>query len=192
MKKHRKIIYSLVVTAAIASASATYHFNQISNQADQKSQAISQQPIPQSQNPTTSAQCDPALWKYVYHPQRLPTKNDCRTVSGTVMWVKHEPDGDYHIRLAEDYVGKGNRIMPSVAPVNAKNISGYLVVEPICQTAGMPKPTQADAVQGCAQYVKDNQPQFPMPTIGQHITVTGFYTQDLQHSWMEIHSAIIK
>lgn len=180
MKKHRKIIYSLVATAAIASAAATTSLNRQSASFDQMSQNNTSV-VHQS---ASAPQCDETLWKYVYHPQRLPTKNDCRTVSGTVAWVKHEPDADYHIRLQLDD--------PSSAPVNSKNIGGFLVVEPICQTEGLLKPTQADAVQGCVQYVKDNQPQFPMPTVGQHRTVTGFYTQDLQHGWMEMHGAVIK
>lgn len=151
--------------------------------------AINQATVPQTNTPVLSTSttpivnplpspkatnCDPSLWLFVYHPDRLPTKDDCRNVMGIVKWDKVEPDGDYHIRLQLDD--------PNSAPVNAKNIGGYLVVEPICQTKNIP---QSDAVGPCASY---NGPLFPLPIVGRHYSVSGFYTEDLQHSWMEIHA----
>lgn len=117
--------------------------------------------------------CDSSLWQFVYHPNRLPTRDDCRTVKGIVMWDKAEPDGDYHIRLQLDD--------PNSAPVNDKNIGGYLVVEPICQNA----PTQQDAIQPCSGYTGGH---WQIPAVGSHLEVTGFYTLDAQHGWMEIHA----
>lgn len=126
--------------------------------------------------------CSPSIWQYVYHADRLPTKNDCRTVTGVVQWVKHEDDGDYHIRLQLDD--------PNSAPVNSKNIGGYLIVEPICQVQGMPVPKQADAVQACQEYVAARMTQWSMPNVGDHLKVTGFYSLDTQHGWFELHSVV--
>src|ERR1700742_3738106 len=46
------------------------------------------------------AQNDPN--EHIYQPERLVLKKDTMTVSGTVLYVLNELDGDYHIRLRMD------------------------------------------------------------------------------------------
>jgi len=136
--------------------------------------------------------CDATLWKNVYHSDRLPDKADCRTVGGTIRNFKAEADGDYHVRFVAD----------DASLINAKNTSeqgGALVVEPICQN----KPTQRDAMTPCKSY---KGPKFDMKkfcpgapsrlAIGKsatcknppHLEISGFYTVDSEHGWMELHS----
>jgi hypothetical protein len=83
-----------------------------------------------------------------YERGRLPTKDDCRAVTGKIKNFKPEADGDYHIRFIPD----------DGTAVNDKNTSeqgGALVAEPICQNA----PSQADAKEPCKGY---SGPKFQM------------------------------
>jgi len=100
----------------------------------------------------------------VYHPQRLQVIEPLKTVSGTVDDIRHESDKDYHINLKLD--------SQYTSLINAKNTeyeNGDLVVEVI--------PMDADKI--------------AIPTVGQHITVTGSYVLDKDHGWNEIHPAWI-
>lgn len=149
-----------------------------------------------AQQPATG--CDAHLWQFVYHPQRLPTKTDCRTVTGSIRNFVAEGDGDYHIRFIPD-----DKTL--VNATNKQQQKGALVVEPICQNT----PTQPDAIQPCQGY---DGPKFgmktfcpgaantpPAPPQGHegktytcknppHLQITGFYTIDNDHGWMELHT----
>lgn len=98
----------------------------------------------------------------VYHPYRLEVLAPLKTVSGVIYSIRHESDKDYHINLKLD---------PQYANlINAKNISvehGCLVVEVIPMDAG----------------------KVPVPSVGQHVSVTGAYVLDKAHGWNEIHPA---
>lgn len=98
----------------------------------------------------------------VYHPSRLHVIDPLKTVSGTVEIVRHESDKDYHInlKLVSQYSGLIN-------DKNAQYEHGDLVVEVIPM----------------------DQHDVPIPTVGEHITVTGAYVKDADHGWMEIHPA---
>jgi hypothetical protein len=127
-----------------------------------------------------SSVCKPNPQEHVYNPDRLQVIDPCKTVTGTVDFVRSEPDGDYHI---------GVKLDPQFADlVNSCNLTcangaerGDLVVEPVCEMAV----TQTDAVATCAGVA----PSVPKPSIGQHVTVTGPYVKDLNHGWNEIHPA---
>ncbi len=41
------------------------------------------------------------ILKHVYHPNRLKVLQPIKTVKGTVVLVKPEPDGDYHVYLQD-------------------------------------------------------------------------------------------
>ena len=69
-------------------------------------------------NSSTSSDCDPQLWKYVYHTNRFTIYDNCKTVSGTVKAIHNEKDGDVHIQLSLD--------SGSSELVNTKNISAGL------------------------------------------------------------------
>lgn len=155
---------------------------------------FSQQPKAAKSAPS----CDGSLWTFVYHPDRLPAKKDCRTITGKIRNFKAEADGDLHIRLVVD----------DKTLVNAKNDAeqgGALVAEPICQF----KPTQTDAIQPCKNYkgpklsMSQACPGAPSkssaPAKGKEaktvtcknpplVKITGFYTIDNDHGWMELHT----
>ena len=104
----------------------------------------------------------------------LKVIEQCKTVTGTVMAVKREKDGDYHIRVKLDS-GQENLL-------NEKNIQvqhGCLVLEIICGC----EVTQKDAIEPCQGYVNNVR----VPEKGEHVQVTGSYVYDAEHGWMEIH-----
>src|SRR5438876_7000067 len=105
---------------------------------------------------------------------RLTIVKSCITASGVVDNVLQEADGDYHVRLALDSQYSN--------PTNAGNQHQYgdLVVEIIC---ALPI-TQSDAVSACQNYTNN----ITVPSINDHITVTGPYVLDTNHyNWAEIH-----
>ncbi|MHB8632341.1 MAG: hypothetical protein ACYDBQ_00040 [Thermoplasmatota archaeon] len=136
-----------------------------------------------------AALCDAALWHHVYHAYRLLNRSvagtaaanaytsidsACATVTGTVVQVRQEADGDDHIRVALDG--------PFAGMTNAENDAregGDLVVEPVCVNPV----TQNDAMAACALY--DNRVTLPLP--GDHVSATGDYVLDNDHGWMELH-----
>ncbi|HJX85401.1 MAG TPA: SH3 domain-containing protein [Candidatus Angelobacter sp.] len=135
--------------------------------------------------PSGSIGCDQTLWTHVYNPQRLIVKQQCLTVTGTIVdatngrqsdGVRHEADGDTHGWLKLD---------PQFASlVNAGNISdedGNLVFEIVCKF----RVTQADAKASCpATYHTPVQ----IPPVGSHVRIVGTYVQETNHAkWMEIH-----
>jgi hypothetical protein len=132
----------------------------------------------------TTAQCDAALWTHVYHPQRLIVKNQCQSVTGTIVdatngkkhdGVRHEADGDTHgwLKLDPEFESL----------LNAGNISdegGNLVFEIVCRFPVR----QADAKTACLNYTD----QVTLPPVGTHVRIVGTYVQDTFHAkWMEIH-----
>jgi len=146
-----------------------------------------------------SGQCKPGKpLDGVYLPSRLRVVKDCLTVSGIVDCVRHEPDGDVHIRLR-----LARRYRRFLRPANAAQVCAgrkgkaghgpHLVVEIIPQHGGLPFPdNSADR----AGFVTPRAPR-----VGDHITVTGPYVLDTNSlhdlifpgeqvkNWAEIHPA---
>ena len=124
--------------------------------------------------PPPAATCgDPVA--HVYHAYRLQLIDRCRTVTGVVVAVVSEADGDYHVRLMVD-----PQFQDMLRPANTSGEHGDLVLEPICQH----QVTQADAVAPCG----GGLPLIPIPPIGTHVSATGAYVLDLQHGgWAELH-----
>lgn len=139
-------------------------------------------------------QCKPgAPLAGVYLPFRLPVKNGCLTVSGTVDCVQHEDDGDVHIRLRVDAAYR-HVLTPANAFQQCPGHSGpHLVVEIIPQHGHLPFLTNS-ATRGGFQTPA-------APVAGEHITVTGPYVWDTNAlhdliypgknvaNWAEIHPA---
>src|SRR6266436_7026820 len=127
---------------------------------------------------TSSSSCtDPAsISSHVYNPSRLQIVKSCITASGTVDRVIEEADGDVHLRTNLD---------PAYSNLTNSANEGYpnygdLVVEIICVNP----PSQTDAIPACQNYTN----QIPVPSPGQHITITGPYVLDTDHyNWAEIH-----
>ena len=118
-----------------------------------------------------------SISSHVYNPYRLTIIKSCITASGIVENVFSEADGDYHVRLALDpqYSNLTNS-------ANDQYQYGDLVVEIVC---ALPI-TQSDAVSACQNYANN----ITIPNINDHITVTGPYVLDTDHSnWAEIHPA---
>lgn len=128
--------------------------------------------------------CDAGLWKHVYNQQRLIFKQQCISVTGTIVdatagkkadGVRHEPDGDTHGWLKldpgfENLLNSGNR----------SDEDGNLVFEIVCKYPVK----QADAKKACSRYTATVQ----IPPIGSHVRIVGTYVQDTFHAqWMEIH-----
>ena len=127
---------------------------------------------------TSSSTCsDPtSISSHVYNPYRLQIVKSCITASGTIDRVIEEADGDVHLRLNLDQAyssltNSGNQGYPQ---------NGDLVIEIICVNP----PSQTDAIPSCQNYTN----QIPVPSVGQHITITGPYVLDTDHyNWAEIH-----
>ena len=123
------------------------------------------------------SQCsDPdSISSHVYNPYRLQIIKSCITASGVVDNILQEADGDYHLRLALDsqYSNLTNN-------ANDQYQNYDLVVEIIC---ALPV-NQPDAVSACQTYTNN----ITIPSINDHITVTGPYVLDTSHNnWAEIH-----
>ena len=126
---------------------------------------------------SNNSQCsDPdSISSHVYNPYRLNIVKSCITASGVVDNVLQEADGDYHVRLALD-----SQYSNLTNSANNQYQYGDLVVEIIC---ALPV-TQSDAVSACQNYTNN----ITIPSINDHITVTGPYVLDTNHySWAEIH-----
>ena len=129
----------------------------------------------------------------VYLPFRLHVKNDCVTVSGTVDCLRHEDDGDIHIRLRVDPAYR-RLLTPANALQQCPGHAGpHLVVEIIPQHGHLPFLTNSASRGG---FVTP-----PAPAVGDHVTVTGplvwdsnalhdlIYPGKNVANWAEIHPA---
>jgi hypothetical protein len=120
--------------------------------------------------------CDASLLKHVYHPTRLQMISPCIEVTGTVLDIKAEADGDDHIQF---------RVDPQFANLldsyNQNEQNNTLVLEPICQ--GLV--TQADAIKAC----RDFHSPVTVPAEGTKVRVLGRFVldQEADHGWTEIH-----
>src|SRR5207302_4789161 len=88
---------------------------------------------------------------------RLHVLSPCRAVSGTVVTLRHEDDGDLHVDL---YTGG---VLTNA--VNGAEQGGSLVVEFMPRDGG----------------------HLPAPAVGDHISLTGAWVLDADHGWNELH-----
>ena len=122
------------------------------------------------------SQCsDPdSISSHVYNRYRLTIVKSCITASGVVDNVLQEADGDYHVRLRLDSQ------YSNLTNAGNQHQYGDLVVEIIC---ALPI-SQSNAVSACQNYTNN----ITVPSINDHITVTGPYVLDTNHyNWAEIH-----
>ena len=118
-----------------------------------------------------------SISSHVYNSYRLYVIKSCITASGVVENVFQQFDGDYHLRLYLD-----SQYSSLTNSANDQYQYGDLVVEIIC---ALPI-TQSDAVSACQNYNNT----ITIPSVNDHITVTGPYVLDTDHSnWAEIHPA---
>ena len=119
----------------------------------------------------------------VYHEDRLEVRNRCLTVTGTVAYVAHEDDGDFHVDLS---------LPPGEAHLlnqgNVDDQHGQLVTEivpadePGCTPGLPPRPPH-----GSYNYGICTGADITAPPVGARVAVTGPYVLDADHGWMEIH-----
>jgi hypothetical protein len=145
-------------------------------------------------HPNSPPRCDERLWTQVFTGRasrfngpkdRLRIIEPCKTVTGYIVAMRPEDDGDLHILLRLDPGQPGL--------LNAKNRSlqkGFLVIEPICTKA----PTEGNALkEGVCKSFRQNfraliqvraNIRQKKPT---HVQVTGAFVEDMEHHWNEIH-----
>jgi len=143
-------------------------------------------------------QCDESLWKHIFpgDPRQFKKPEDrlrvidrCKTVTGTIVWMKGEGDGDIHIRLLLDTQFK-NLLNAKNRKKLPKGQGGHLVVEPICQK----EPTEGSAVKQkpCVNF-RQSLPSLAQIRAnirkkkGTRVEVTGAFVTDAEHGWNEIH-----
>ena len=142
---------------------------------------------PTTPSAATSTECNPSISAHVYHPQRLIVKQECISVTGTIVdatatqtkkqadGTRHERDGDTHGWLKVDS-GFENLLNSG----NTNDEDGNLVFEIICKFPV----TQPDAKASCQGY----RDQVMLPPVGSHVRIVGRYVQDTFHGqWNEIH-----
>lgn len=125
-------------------------------------------------NNTNTAPCDPAVWKYVYNPDRLEVIDKCKTVTGVIEESDANEDGDQHMLLKLD--GGQDELLTKR---NIKKKQGDLVIEAVCAN----NTTLNKVGSTCTGYVNKIQ----IPSLGDHVKVTGSYVIDTHNGWAEIH-----
>jgi len=130
--------------------------------------------IPTAQPASPTSDCDNALWKYVYDPDRLQVLEKCKTVTGVIEESNADPDGDQHMLLKLD---KGQKDL--INKKNKKKKEGDLVVEVVCAN----NITRKRAMGACTGYAN----HIVLPSVGEHVRVTGTYVLDSHNGWTEIH-----
>ena len=116
------------------------------------------------------AQEDPN--EHIFEPERLVTQKDTMTVTGNVMGVFNELDGDYHIRLRMD---------SSYVKLSKKNFTkqdSCIILEIVCAHQAI-FPISCT----CKGYIS----RIEIPQIGKRVKVTGKLVFDKRHKWEEIH-----
>ena len=98
------------------------------------------------------------------------------SVTGTVLSITPETDGDLHVRVKLD-----PRYAHLVNGFNIKRQGGALVVEPICDH----RPSRSDAKAACGTF----RQHFSTVKVGSHVKITGAYVVDTAATslWREIH-----
>jgi hypothetical protein len=122
----------------------------------------------------TNGGCDPELWKRVYNPSRLEVLEQCKVATGVIDELDQNEDGDTHMLLKLDPGQEGLLVKR-----NIKKKNGDLVIEVVCANAI----TDKKAVEACKGYSST----VTLPSVGDHVTVTGTYVNDSHNGWTEIH-----
>jgi hypothetical protein len=157
------LVVTLVIVSLVGAVAGFYFYDQF-------------RMSPGASSSSSSTCSDPAsISSHIYNAYRLQIVKSCTTASGTVDNVIEEADGDVHLRtnLDQAYTNLTNS-------ANDQYQYSDLVVEIICVSP----PSQTDAIPACQHYTN----QIPVPSVGQHITITGPYVLDTDHyNWAEIH-----
>ena len=134
----------------------------------------SKTPAQTNEQTTDSSQCDPSLWDHVYNRSRLEIIEPCKVVTGTVEELDQNEDGDTHMLLKLD-AGYEDLLLKK----NKTKKDGDLVIEVVCANAV----TEKKVGTACNGYSN----KISIPSVGDHIRVTGSYVNDTHNDWAEIH-----
>lgn len=134
-----------------------------------------------SPSPAPGALCDPKFERYTYHPARLHRLANCVTVTGVIVRIKLEADGDAHIQVKLDPQYQNLMNAANRDPNNAIT-RGYFIVEPDCIAGPV---TQADAKGPCATAVAP--PGYSLLRTGAHLQISGPWVLDADHGHNEVH-----
>jgi hypothetical protein len=128
-----------------------------------------------------SPQCRTPWTDGLRRPERFTLVVECITVTGTVIDVRHEADGDLHIPL---------RLDDDPGILNERNITGQrgsllVEIEPwqhsaTCSALGCGAMVGREASPYC--------PDFCSPRAGNRLRVTSAIVTDEEHGWNEAHS----
>lgn len=118
--------------------------------------------------------CDPGLWQHIYNRSRLQQLRLCSTVTGTIIGMRTEKDGDVHTFLKVD--PQFDSMLNAMNRTHQKNT---LIIEPVC----VGTVAQADAKKACRGFHQS----FPDLKVGNYVEVTGVYVLDRQHGHNELH-----
>ncbi len=175
MRAHRMVFVQAALVATIAAAiTVSYCGGSTGPGAPSTPTAASFAQAPSAG--LSTPQCDASLWSHVHDQERLQIAAPCKTVTGVITDFHQNDDGDIDIRVAVDppYAGLLNG-------GNVSDLSGHLQTEAICQApiaANVP-----DALRACRNFTGTIQ----VPAVGTRVQITGVYTFDTNHGWMEIH-----
>jgi hypothetical protein len=136
-------------------------------------QKIAQASTPEVSQPGATG-CDASLWNHVYNPTRLQQLASCVSVTGTIDESDIDADGDQHFLLKLD---PGQDTL--VNKRNDKKKGGDIVLEIVCANPT----TMKKARSACAGYTNPIR----IPSVGEHVKVTGTYVLDSHNGWVEIH-----
>ena len=131
---------------------------------------------------SAARRCDESLWRHVYGPERLKVVDRCITVTGTIVKMSPEKDGDIHVNVRLD---PQHRHL--LNQFNHSEQGGTLVVEPICTDA----PEIGPAKVACGSF----RQRIKVPKPGTRVSITGALVYDERvkirgkwtHGWREIH-----
>ena len=126
--------------------------------------------------------CNSSLWNFIANPPgRFNIINQCVTVTGTVLSINPQPDGDTDFPLALDPPYTDMVTKANFNPV----MQGGIWSEMICQHPETSSELQPFKRGECKGF---NGPLFNVPQVRQHIRVTGTYLLDLREDdHAEIH-----
>ena len=137
-----------------------------------------------SSSSLSSKTCNQSLWNFIAKaPGRFKIINQCAAVTGIVLSINPEPDGDTDFPLALDTPYKNMVTKANFNPL----MRGGLWCEMICQHPEISseiEPFKRGECTGFNARLIFN----PLPQVGQHLVVTGTYLLDLREGGhAEIH-----
>jgi hypothetical protein len=130
----------------------------------------------------SAAKCNLSLWKFVANPPgRFKILSQCVSVTGTILSIHYEPDGDTDFPLALDAPYKNMVTKANFNPL----MHGGIWSEMVCQHTEQSFAVESFKRGECIGY---NGPIFNTPQVGQHLQVNGTYLLDIREGGhAEIH-----